>query len=232
MAMLRRMVVLVVGLGLVGASGVIDAAAGADGSSDRRASAEPKVDASSLDPIRTQQLAAKAAGSVDAAIVATTGASAEPSVEIRRLSASERREILGGEPSAAVDLQVNGTGERDAHLELVSRGGHIDLRSGYAHFHGAAELFRGPLRPAAYLVFKAEPHRRYLIECGAWAGEGETVLSASDGDAVFEVAAGEHASLLYRRDNHEDVAARVTVVVSGDRPEWYLDGCELSSAPL
>jgi len=231
MAMIRRMVVLVVGLGLVGASGVIDAAAGSKGSVSRQVAADVVDAASSLDRTRVRQLASKAAGSVDAAIVASS-TEADPSVEVRRLSASERREILGGEPSAAVDLQVNGTGGEDAYLELVSRGGHVDLRSGHAHFHGGAEVFRGPLRPAAYLVFKAEAHHRYLVECSAWAQAPSTTLSASDGKAVFEVVADEGVSLLYRGENTGDAAKRVTVVVSADRPEWFLEGCELSSTSL
>jgi len=230
MAMLRRMVVLVVGLGLVGASGVIDAAAGTTEEASERLPVP--ATASSLDATRTLQLAAKAAGSVDAAIVASTGQGGDPSVDVRHLSAAERREILGAEPSTTSNLQVNGTGDEGAYLELVSRGGHIDLRSGYAHFNGSDEIFRGPLRPAAYLVFKAEPQQRTLIECGAWANDRETVLSASDGETVYEVAAGERVSLLYRTQNTTDVAQRVTVVISADHPEWYLDGCEVSSSPL
>jgi len=230
MAMIRRMVVLVVGLGLVGASGVIDAAGSKDSASRQIATDVVDV-ASSLDRTRVHQLASKAAGSVDAAIVAST-TEADPSVEVRRLSASERREILGGEPSAVVDLQVNGTGGEDAYLELVSRGGHVDLRSGHAHFRGAAEIFRGPLRPAAYLVFKAEANHRYLIECNAWAQAPGTMLSASDGKTVFKVSADEGVSLLYRGENAGDVAERVTVVVSADRPEWLLESCELSTTSL
>ncbi len=231
MAMIRRMVVLVVGLGLVGASGVIDAAAGSEDSASRQAAADVVDAASSLDGTRARQLASKAAGSVDAAIAATTR-EADPSVEVRPLSAAERREILGGEPRASVDLQVNGTGGEDAYLELVSRGGHVDLRSGHAHFHGSAEVFRGPLRPAAYLVFKADPKHRYLVECNAWAQAPGTTLSASDGEAVFEVGADERVSLLYRGANSGDAVERVTVVISADRPEWFLESCELSSAPL
>ncbi|MEZ4382570.1 MAG: hypothetical protein R3A79_14630 [Nannocystaceae bacterium] len=231
MAMVQRVVVLVVGLGLVGASGVIDAAGGPDSAA---ADAGASVDASSsLDATRVRQLEPKAAGRVDAAIAATSRGDAEaPSFDVRRLSKAERREILGAEPTSTIDLQVSGPGDPDAYLELVSRGGHIDLRGGNARFHGAADVFRGPLRPAAYLVFKAEPQRRYLVECEATAAQASTVFAASDGDAVFEARAGDRVSLLYRGENAGEASERVTVVISADRPDWQLGGCELTSAPL
>ena len=230
MALMARLAVLVGGLGLVGASGVIDAAAGTEGAGLGSDASISEV-ASSLAHTRARQLVSKAAGRVDAAIVASTGSPGQRAdVEIRRLSSAERRQILGAEPGRSIDLPVHGSGVEDAYLELVSRGGHVDLRGGYARFSGDATLFRGPLRPAAYLVFKAEAHHRYLIECGAWASDPVATLSASDGEAVFEVRADQRVSLLYRSANNGDAAKRVTVVISADRPEWFLEGCELSSA--
>jgi hypothetical protein len=232
MAMVQRVVVLVVGLGLVGASGVIDAAGGPeDAAGSVRAEAAADSD-STLDATRVRQLESKAAGRVEAAIAATAGDAEAPSFDVRHLTKAERREILGAEATSTIDLQVNGPGDPDAYLELVSRGGHIDLRGGYAHFHGAADVFRGPLRPAAYLVFKAEPQRRYLIECDATAALASTTFAASDGDEVFEARAADRVSLLYRGENSGDDSERVTVVISADRPDWQLSGCELSAAPL
>lgn len=232
MAMMARLAVLVVGLGLVGASGVIDAAAGTEASGEESHTSMTDV-ASSLGHTRARQLVSKAAGRVDAAIVASTGFPGQRSdVEIRRLGSAERRHILGAEPDRTIDLPVHGSGVEDAYLELVSRGGHVDLRGGYARFSGDATLFRGPLRPAAYLVFKAEAHHRYLVECSAWASDAVATLSASDGEAVFGVQADERVSLLYRSKNDGGAAKWVTVVISADRPDWFLEGCELSSAEI
>ncbi len=232
MALVARLGVLVVGLGLVGASGVIDAAAGSD-NSDQESQAASKETTQALGKTRARQLVSKVAGRVDAAIVASTAARGQASdIEIQRLSSAERRQILGAEIDSTIDLPIHGRGVEDAYLELVSRGGHVDLRDGHARFSGDPTLFRSPLRPAAYLVFKADPHHRYLIECAAWASEAETVLSASDGEVVFEVRADEGVSLLYRSENNEDTATRITVVVSADRPEWFLEGCELTSAEI
>ncbi|MCB9701625.1 MAG: hypothetical protein H6711_07030 [Myxococcales bacterium] len=233
MAMFRRVLVLFVGLGLVAASGAIDASSGPDEVADATSpSAESDAEAAA------RRLRDRGASRLDAALVASLAADDDaPGFELRRLPARERAALLGV-AAAAIDGPI-ALGVREPiaaggqRLDLVSRGGHVDLRGDHASFRGAPEVFRGPLRPAAYLTFEAEAGHRYLVECAVEASQPGTTFTASDGAASFSVAGDERSTLLYRHERPEDAGSGpVRVVISGDRPGWHLAGCDLSGAPV
>lgn len=117
------------------------------------------------------------------------------------------------------------------YLELDPGGGTLSVRTAqnYAFFGGPdavmASIFT---RPRAFLHFRAEPGRRYVLECLVDVNgttPGNISASAVSGPS-YSVNTVDRASLLFVHTTGA-TAEQLRVELAGDR-SWYLDGCELS----
>ncbi|HEY8377978.1 MAG TPA: hypothetical protein VIK91_15885 [Nannocystis sp.] len=119
----------------------------------------------------------------------------------------------------------------DHYLEVESNSAHAYLRmtGNYVYFVGPEEVFASVFtRPRVWLHFKAEPGRRYLLEClvdVAFTKPGNITARSANGP-TYSVNGVDRASLLYLHTAGQ-TAEHVKVELAGDQP-WYLDGCELS----
>ena len=160
-----------------------------------------------------------------------------PTFNVKRLEALERAQLLGATEPAALpgprvfDARTNYHDDQ-TYMELLAYNGASagvrPLRN-YFHFMGSDDVMASPYtRPALILHFRAQPGTRYLLECAVDASD-PTNFYATDDRGMYAVHSSDKATLLYMRDQTGSVAD-VVVNINGDRPGWYLDGCELTAS--
>lgn len=157
---------------------------------------------------------------------------------IKRLDPVQRALILGQADPAALPGPIVFNARTNYHddstyMELQAyNGGSVGVRPlrNYIHFIGTEEVMASPyLRPSLLIHFKAQANTRYLLEC-AVDGGAVTTFFAADSRGEYSVTSDDKATLLYMRDQL-GATEDVVVQVSGNKPGWYMDGCELTASP-
>jgi hypothetical protein len=160
-----------------------------------------------------------------------------PKFQVKHLEAKQIAQLVGASDPTALPAPVvfdaRTTYHDDAtYMEIEGyNGGQVGVRPlrNYLHFTGPDDVMASPfLRPSVLIHFRARANTRYLMECAVDAS-GDTTFHAADTRGEYTVSSVDKTTLLYMRDQ-AGAGEDVTVQISGDKPGWYFDGCELTAS--
>lgn len=194
-----------------------------------------KKKAPALDPVWAKQLATKLSEKVTAPDVSKVEPPTPNFAVIRRMTLGQKAIALQAtEERVTGPIRVSVRTPSPSpyiQLQLESNNGKLTVFGGrdYAYFSGPEAAFNSGyyFRPRVWLVFRAEPGRRYLIECAVRIdGDQPGTISARLASGTYSVSSADRATLLARYDGGF-TPADVMVEIFADRP-WFFEGCELS----
>jgi hypothetical protein len=152
---------------------------------------------------------------------------------IRRQTQAEKAAMMKTTPEALVGPVHLGVRapyvNDDTYLTFVANAAPLEVLP----LFDQAQMRRRPEQPGAnpyvQLSFRADPARRYHVECEVAGSsvDGVQTISASDGTTVYSVSTDRRATLVFV---HDPASTLANITITGERA-WIFRGCDITSAP-
>lgn len=185
-----------------------------------------------LDPVWTKQLQTQWTPQVNLANP-IVDRSAEIAA-LRRQTLEEKAAMMNAVPGALtvpVSLTVRAPYiDNNTHMEVASRNGVLEVLPFLDQVQMRVVAEPIDARPTIYINFRADPTRRYHVECSVAGFDQPQNISASDGSTTYSVNTSSRATLVYIVEPRQPGNSQVKIGIYGEK-FWVFRGCDITSAP-
>lgn len=186
-----------------------------------------------LDPVWAKQLQGQWAQPTNVAIP-RIDRTAELAA-IRRQTQEERAAMMNTVPGALsvpISLTVRAPYYDDyTQMEITSGNGVLEVLP-FLNQVQMRVVVSEPIeaRPRILINFRADPTRRYHVECAVASGSEAQTISASDGRNTYSVNTSSRATLVVIVEPRQANDSSVQIGIVGEKI-WVFRGCDITSAP-
>jgi hypothetical protein len=152
---------------------------------------------------------------------------------LRRQTQEEKAAMMNTVPgalTAPVSLSVRAPYiDSNTHMEVASRNGVLEVLPLLDQVQMRVVAEPIDARPTIYINFRADPTRRYHVECSVAGFDQPQNISASDGNTTYSVNTSSRATLVYIVEPRQPGNSSVKIAIYGEK-FWVFRGCDITSA--